>query len=89
MGGSDGLGRQEGGHGRALRGQSGALVCAGGGMAAYQLLRMPISALVALAPVGSPRKGLGSCPLQQCVMLGKPRGKLGSHSVHAHTTCRP
>lgn len=32
-------------------------------------------------------KGLGSCPLQECIMLGKPRGKLGSHSVHAHTTC--
>lgn len=57
-------------------------------MVADSLLRVPISALVALA-LGSPRKGLGSCPLQQCVTLGKLRGKLGSHSVHAHTSCRP
>lgn len=55
---------------------------------ANRLLRKSISALVALALVRSPRHvGRGWGPaLYNSIMLGKPRGKLGSLSVHAHTT---
>lgn len=47
-------------------------------MAAYQLPRMPISALVALALAGSPRKGLSPALYNRVLCWGNPEGSWGA-----------